>query len=313
MPNNAVAIATLTVRFSAAGTVTNSASISSPTSDPIAVNNSASLSTTVLASSDLAVSQTVLPGSVFASSNVTFTVTVTNRGPSSATGFVLNDTLPTGFSLISVQWNQGAWSVNEDQVILNGGAFASGASATATIIAQSHFDGTFSNRATVSCTTDFVSSNNTANAVVTVTENPTTPILRITRSSANVILSWSTNAANFFLQSKADFTTNTAWVDVTNTPVQVGNRWQVTNSISASPKFYRLRNSLTSLSAMKVGNNVVVSWPINAGQGVLKSTTNLVDSSVWTVVGGPGPTLVGNRYYVTNPASANPRFYRLYN
>jgi hypothetical protein len=160
---------------------------------------------------------------------------------------------------------------------------------------------------------DFVSSNNTANALVTVTDNPNTPLLRITRSSANVILSWSVNAANFFLQSKEDFTTNTAWVDVTNTPVQVGNRWQVTNSISASPKFYRLRNSLTSLSAMKVGNNVVVSWPINAGQGVLKSTSNLVNSTVWTVVGGPGPTLIGNRYYVTNPASANPRFYRLYN
>jgi hypothetical protein len=64
---------------------------------------------------------------------------------------------------------------------------------------------------------------------------------------------------------------------------------------------------------MKVGNNLVVSWPINAGHGVLKSTTNLANPSIWTTVANPQPVIVGDHYYVTNPASTTHRFYRLYN
>ena len=157
-------------------------------------------------------------------------------------------------------------------------------------------------------------SNNSASATFTVNDNPTLPLLKITRSASNVVLSWSTNAQSFFLQSKADLSPGSVWTDVTNTPARVGNQWMVTNSISAAAKFYRLSQRLPVLSAtMPSSNRVVVSWPVTAAGGVLKTTTNLQSSSVWIVVSNPPPVIVGDRYYVTNLNSGARRFYRLYN
>ena len=315
LANNATATATLTVRFAIPGEVTNSATVGASSADPSTANNSAAVTTVLSAASDLAVSQIVAPTSAFVSSNITFSVTVTNRGPSLAGNVMITDTLPAGFTLVSAQWNQGSWAQNQDGVLVfTANSLANGASATASIVARPFINGVFTNIASVSGGGDLITSNNTTTATVTINDNPSVPLLRITRTEDFVVLSWSINAQNFFLQAKADLSTNSVWTDVTNTPVQVGNRWHVTNSISGGLKYYRLRGEMTSLSAtMETGNRVVVSWPVNAGNATLKSTPDLNNNSVWTVINNPSPVLIGNRYYVTNPATAARRFYRLYN
>jgi hypothetical protein len=175
-------------------------------------------------------------------------------------------------------------------------------------------DGVFTSAANVaSSISDPSVINNSANINVTVNDNPAVPILKITRTASNVVLSWSTNAQSFVLQSAASLATEALWTDVTNNPVRVGNQWYVTNSVSGTVRFYRLHQSLISLSATKVSPNaIVISWPAIAGGGTLKSATNLSGSTVWIVVSNP-PVVVGNRYYVTNPVSTVNRFYRLFN
>jgi uncharacterized repeat protein (TIGR03803 family) len=61
------------------------------------------------------------------------------------------------------------------------------------------------------------------------------------RSGSNLILQWPTNAVGFTLQSRTNFSSSATWIDSTSSPVIIGAQFAVTNSISGSTKFYRLR------------------------------------------------------------------------
>jgi uncharacterized repeat protein (TIGR03803 family) len=68
------------------------------------------------------------------------------------------------------------------------------------------------------------------------------PVSLISRvSGSELVLSWPTNALGFILQSAADLNSPTNWIDSTNSPTVVGAQFTVTNSISASAQFYRLK------------------------------------------------------------------------
>jgi uncharacterized repeat protein (TIGR01451 family) len=80
--------------------VTETASVTSSTTDPNSGNNSSSVTTTVATAADLAVTKTgpatVAPGTV-----VTYTITLTDNGPSDAQSVSLSDALPTGLTRVS--------------------------------------------------------------------------------------------------------------------------------------------------------------------------------------------------------------------
>jgi uncharacterized repeat protein (TIGR01451 family) len=97
---NVGASATVTVVMSpgtVAGVLTSTATVSALSGeiDLAPVNNSVSLSTTLnLPVADLAVSQTASPNPATVTSNVTYAITVTNRGPGIAFNVRLTDVLP---------------------------------------------------------------------------------------------------------------------------------------------------------------------------------------------------------------------------
>ena len=68
----------------AAGTITNTATAKSATPDPDNTNNTASVPVTVATSADLALSKTVAPTSAIAGTAVSYTLTLSNAGPSDA-------------------------------------------------------------------------------------------------------------------------------------------------------------------------------------------------------------------------------------
>ncbi len=68
-------------------TATNTASVSSNEQDTITTNNTATANATVNASANLAITQSVAPNPVASAATVTYTINVTNNGPSTA-GFV---------------------------------------------------------------------------------------------------------------------------------------------------------------------------------------------------------------------------------
>ena len=196
---------------------------------------------TVIPAADLALSQNANPSTVQVSNNVTFTIVLTNRGPSDAADVVITDPLPASFSFVSAQSTQGVVSQGSGTVNCSIASFANGASATLTIVATAPgVDGIFQNTASVTATTADLNPNNSASASVTVTQNTNVPSLLITLVDTNVVLSWSTDASGFHLQVAPEISSSPAWVDLPDVPVIVGQQYVVTNAIG-SGGFYRLK------------------------------------------------------------------------
>ena len=89
----------------ASGTViTDTATVSSSTTDPNPSNNFA-IATVVVATAgqaDLAITKTGTPSAVLAGNNITYTITVKNNGPAAAANVTLTDTLPANTTVVSI-------------------------------------------------------------------------------------------------------------------------------------------------------------------------------------------------------------------
>jgi hypothetical protein len=68
------------------------------------------------------------------------------------------------------------------------------------------------------------------------------PVLAISLSGTNIVLSWSTLGTGFRLQSAAGLAASNQWSSVTNTPLAAGDQLYVTNDANAPRSFYRLIN-----------------------------------------------------------------------
>src|SRR5207302_2386291 len=91
---------TVNVDQSAANAVTNTATVSGG-GEVNTANDTATDLTNVVSRADIAVAKIASNGTVTVGSNVTFTITVTNNGPSDATGVQVTDLLPAGLTFVS--------------------------------------------------------------------------------------------------------------------------------------------------------------------------------------------------------------------
>jgi uncharacterized repeat protein (TIGR01451 family) len=116
-------------------------------------------------SADLAVAKTG-PATGHVGQQMTYTITVTNNGPSDATGVKLTDTLPKNTGFGSVGSTQGSCSPSPHHrvVTCDIGAMNSGATATVTLLIKPTRKGDFTDTASVSATSpnDPISGNNTS-------------------------------------------------------------------------------------------------------------------------------------------------------
>jgi len=67
------------------------------------------------------------------------------------------------------------------------------------------------------------------------------PLLRATRNGTNVAVSWPASTVGFLLQSE-NVLSSVNWTDATNSVAVVGSENTVTNSVSNTNKFFRLRS-----------------------------------------------------------------------
>jgi uncharacterized repeat protein (TIGR01451 family) len=86
---------------SARGMFTNTAIVGGNEPDPTVQNDTTTQKTTLTTEANLNITQTALPNPVIAGNNLTFYLTIANNGPSSATGVVLTNTLPTSTTFVS--------------------------------------------------------------------------------------------------------------------------------------------------------------------------------------------------------------------
>ena len=176
---------TLTVSAPLGGTITNIATVSSTTADPDPTNNtSPPVVTTVTPSADLAVGKSGL-GTVFAGSNLTYTVTVTNLGPSPAGGVVVTDALPVGVTFLNAS-GLGATNLS-GQVIWTVGTLSAGAVSNLTLNVSAPASGTITNFASVGWPGGDPNLTNNTSPPVTTTVTPVADIVVTNVGPTNVL------------------------------------------------------------------------------------------------------------------------------
>lgn len=138
LPTKTGGTVTIVVSPKNTGTIMNGASVGSDTPDPNTANNTAGASTTVNPPSgaDLALTKRVSSAPALVGENLVYTVTVTNRGPSVATGVKLTDTLPTGLVFVSVTPGSPQCNQTAGVITCNRGNLAANASVSTVIVAR---------------------------------------------------------------------------------------------------------------------------------------------------------------------------------
>jgi uncharacterized repeat protein (TIGR01451 family) len=138
----------------ASGPVSNAATVFSSTSDPEPGNNSSTAISLVIPETDLSIGKSAYPSEVLSGDILTYTLTITNDGPSLATGVIVTDTLPADVEKISATPSQGFGCVGTSIVVCQLDDINSSATATVTIVVQIDwgFSGVLANTAAVSGT-----------------------------------------------------------------------------------------------------------------------------------------------------------------
>jgi uncharacterized repeat protein (TIGR01451 family) len=149
--------ATLTVTDSHGQESTNAASVD--------------IQVTVPPAADLAVVKTG-PATGHVGQSITYTITASNKGPSTANGVTITDTMPknTGFGSVSSTQGSCAPTPHSQVVVCNIGTMANGGRVTVTLTLKPTTKGTFTNTASVASTSpnDPVSGNNTSSVTTKV-------------------------------------------------------------------------------------------------------------------------------------------------
>lgn len=115
-------------------TFTNTAEVTGDLPDPDMSDNTATEETTIVRQADLSIAKTGDPDPAVAGDSLTYSLTVSNDGPSDASGVTITDTLPDGATFDSATPSQGSCSEAGGTVTCELGDVAAGASATAEIV-----------------------------------------------------------------------------------------------------------------------------------------------------------------------------------
>ena len=206
----------LSVRVVAAasGTMTNQASVTAATPDPVLANNSATIVISI-AAADLDVSMSG-PAAVGAGGLITYEITLANNGPGRALGVTLNNTLPVNAVVVDLQPAPNGAGSTSAVPQWTEAALAAGDSRTYTIQVTAPLLGTVVNSATVFGSTQDPNPVNDS-ASVTTTVNPLDADLSVALGAPATVVNGDTI---------------TYTIDVSNAGPGFGLGLQIVNSLS---------------------------------------------------------------------------------
>jgi uncharacterized repeat protein (TIGR01451 family) len=131
---SATATVTVTLATGANAVVQNTATVTTTTSDSDPTDNADSIGFQPTVIADVAVEKTASQSAVEAGDPISFTLTVSNVGPSDATDVVLTDALPVGFAYTGVDAGAGVDCTTDGPAVrCVWGALAAGASEAVTV------------------------------------------------------------------------------------------------------------------------------------------------------------------------------------
>jgi gliding motility-associated-like protein/uncharacterized repeat protein (TIGR01451 family) len=292
LPDGAVVTYTVTVATPAAfaGTLSNTATVTSPTTDNTPGNNSSTVTGTAPApKADISVVKTTTSTSFTPGEDVVYTITITNNGPSDAKNVTVTDVAPTGTSIsawtatsaVTLPNTSGTGNLNETIATLPDGAVVT---YTVTVSTPAAFAGTLSNTATVTSPTADDNSGNNSSTVTGTTPAP----------KADVSVVKTTTATSFVPGEDVVYT-----ITITNNGPSDAKNVNVTDIAPAG----------TSISAWTATSAVTL--PNTSGTGNLNETiATLPDGAVvtYTVTVSTPAAFAGtlsNTATVTSPTTDN--------
>ena len=268
---------TVTVLQGAANSVTNQASVSGG-GQTNTTNDTASDLTNIVSQADIALTKTVSNATPNQNTNVTFTVTATNNGPSNATGVQVTDLLPAGLTFVSAAPSVGTTYVSGTG-LWTIGALANGASATLAITATVNTTAPTTNTATKTAENqpDPVAGNDSASATIT----PVAADIALTKTVDNTRPNQNTNVT-FTITATNNGPSNATGVVVTDL-LPAGLTF-----VSAAPSAGTTYNSGTgvwTIGALANGGNATLSIV-----ATVTGTTAVTNTATKTAEqpGGPG-------------------------
>jgi large repetitive protein len=131
-----VTIRALTTPAVAGTSVTNGATASANEQDPNPNNNQATAAINIKPLVDLKLTKVTSNPAPKAGGSVTFTLSLVNNGPNTATGVVISDPLPSGLSFLSATPGQGSCKSSGQTVTCDLGALGAGGATVVTITAK---------------------------------------------------------------------------------------------------------------------------------------------------------------------------------
>jgi len=202
VPAGTTVTATIVVQTGAnsVGTITDTATVSSQEFDPTPSKETISLTSTVLAASDLSMALSGNPNPVLIGADVNFVMTISNLGPDTANGVTASLPLGSGFVYVSASATVGTVSYTGGQVGFALNDLGVNSQAVVIVVAQALTVGELSETATVSSQAqDPNPANNSATTTIQV--NPASDLaVSITASSSpvapNIGFSYNVNVIN---------------------------------------------------------------------------------------------------------------------
>jgi uncharacterized repeat protein (TIGR01451 family) len=175
--------------------------------------------------------------------NVVYTLTVTNEGPSLVSGLTISDPLPASLNYISASSTLGACSFSNGVVTCNAGILTNNFGLTVTITGNASASGDLVNTASL----NFLEGNlnpqdNTASAKVVYLTDPqrTLGIQRLT-APPGVVLSWPSSSVSFLLEYSTNLGSPANWQTNTSAQTVIGGQIYVTNTTAGPSTFFQLK------------------------------------------------------------------------
>ncbi|MEO5803235.1 MAG: SBBP repeat-containing protein [Verrucomicrobiota bacterium] len=309
MTNGADAIITVILNVTGGTVLTNTATVTAFEIDPLPGNNSDTTTANVTGSTDLRITASGSPSLLFPGNALTYTLVVTNAGPSVAAGVIVSNTLPASSTYVSATSTAGTCTRSGQVVTCNIGTLNIANAVTITIVVTNSSAGVITNVGNAFLSgADINNANNSATVISTVS----LPTLSISRSGTNVDLSWPSAATGFYLQTLPALGINN-WVNVTNSPAVTNNQFLVRTPIRSGSWYFRLSSTIAlpapALLISRSGTNVDLSWPSSA-TGYTLQTLSTLGATNWSNVTN-SPAVTNNQFLVRTPIQTGSRYFRL--
>jgi uncharacterized repeat protein (TIGR01451 family) len=233
--------------------------------------------------SDLTVGMTANPIPAYVLDNLTYTISVTNNGPSTANNVTVSHVLPPSVGFVTATTSQGGWSQSGGVVSFNLGTMAGGSVATLTTVVRPQVQGVISSTATVSASQPDPDPSN----------NSTTLALFANPITADLSLSLVATPPSTVLGGPLTYN-----VSLVNNGPSTDDGVMITNTL---PPSMSVVSAVASQGRVDIYNNLVVcSLGTLANSAQASATINVIPNAEGTMV--TTSTAVGNQF---DPNSAN--------